>query len=132
VRVSPAWHQWLRHTRAEAPSLQEQQGDVVRQAQLKVLAAQADARWEAKARLVGGPAQGDGLGKVDAKLFGAAQPVTDPGEKDPRKDDMKGTEKAKPGDQEQEQVQDPGKRARGGPSEEWQPQAWNPASTTKR
>ncbi|PNY24109.1 Uncharacterized protein TCAP_05950, partial [Tolypocladium capitatum] len=31
VSVSPLWHQWLRHTRPDAPSLAEQRGDVVRQ-----------------------------------------------------------------------------------------------------
>jgi NADH dehydrogenase [ubiquinone] 1 alpha subcomplex assembly factor 2 len=37
--------QWLRHTRAEPPTLNEQQLDEIRQAQLKQLAAAADARW---------------------------------------------------------------------------------------
>ncbi|ORY07652.1 hypothetical protein BCR34DRAFT_489283 [Clohesyomyces aquaticus] len=45
VNVGPLWMQWLRHTRFEPPSLAEQQANVVRQQQIKVLAAQADARW---------------------------------------------------------------------------------------
>ncbi|RDA92802.1 hypothetical protein CP533_0801 [Ophiocordyceps camponoti-saundersi (nom. inval.)] len=52
VKVSPLWHQWLRHQRREAPSLEEQRHDVLRQEQVKQLAAEADARWEAKPRLL--------------------------------------------------------------------------------
>lgn len=37
--------QWLRHTRPEPPSIQEQQLDEIRQIQIKKLAAAADARW---------------------------------------------------------------------------------------
>src|SRR5690242_926205 len=51
VKVSPAWHQWLRNTRKDPPSLKEQEADVIRQERMKMLAAEADARWEAKPRL---------------------------------------------------------------------------------
>jgi NADH dehydrogenase [ubiquinone] 1 alpha subcomplex assembly factor 2 len=43
-----SWIQWLRHTRHEAPTINEQQLDEIRQAQVKQLAAQADARWASK------------------------------------------------------------------------------------
>ncbi|PHH79740.1 hypothetical protein CDD82_2197 [Ophiocordyceps australis] len=56
VKVSPLWHQWLRHCRDEPPSLAEQHQDLVRQHHIKLLAADADARWEAKPRLVDAPA----------------------------------------------------------------------------
>ncbi|RDA83490.1 hypothetical protein CP532_7056 [Ophiocordyceps camponoti-leonardi (nom. inval.)] len=52
VKVSPPWHQWLRHLRRDPPSLAEQRQDVFRQQQVKQLAAEADARWEAKPRLI--------------------------------------------------------------------------------
>lgn len=55
AKVTPQWHQWLRHTRAEAPSLQEQASDITRQAQLKHNAALADARWAAKAKYIEKP-----------------------------------------------------------------------------
>lgn len=48
VNISPQWHQWLRHTRRDPPSIAEQSQDLIRQENLKVLAAQADARWAAK------------------------------------------------------------------------------------
>ncbi|KAL2122947.1 hypothetical protein VTJ04DRAFT_3402 [Mycothermus thermophilus] len=60
VTVPPAWHQWLRHTRADPPSLEEQAAEVERQARIKVLAAQADARWEAKPRLTDAPTAAPG------------------------------------------------------------------------
>lgn len=50
VQVSPQWHQWLRQTRFDPPTLQEQAADVQRQAQLKMNAQLADQRWAAKAK----------------------------------------------------------------------------------
>jgi NADH dehydrogenase [ubiquinone] 1 alpha subcomplex assembly factor 2 len=49
------WVQWLRHTREEPPSISEQQQDIIRQAQMKQLAAQADARWASKASALDAP-----------------------------------------------------------------------------
>ncbi|RMZ74471.1 hypothetical protein GMOD_00003516 [Pyrenophora seminiperda CCB06] len=45
VQISPSWMQWLRHTRFEPPTITEQHQDLMRQARMKQLAAQADARW---------------------------------------------------------------------------------------
>lgn len=39
------WHQWLRYTRADAPSVRELQGDIARLAALRRNAAIADERW---------------------------------------------------------------------------------------
>ena len=55
IKITPQWHQWLRHTRNDPPSLAEQSQDLVRQENLKVLAAQADARWAAKGSFLGAP-----------------------------------------------------------------------------
>ncbi|RKF71323.1 hypothetical protein GcC1_102003 [Golovinomyces cichoracearum] len=52
IQISPQWHQWLRHARADPPSLAEQSQDALRQEQLKFLAAAADARWESKSKLL--------------------------------------------------------------------------------
>ncbi|CAK7263440.1 hypothetical protein SEPCBS57363_000559 [Sporothrix epigloea] len=56
VMVSPQWHQWLRHVREDAPTVEEQQREVARQAQMRMLAARADARW-AGAKRVDGPVE---------------------------------------------------------------------------
>ncbi|KAL2444860.1 hypothetical protein ABEF95_017312 [Exophiala dermatitidis] len=55
VQVSPQWHQWLRQTRQDPPSLQEQAADLQRQALLKYNARLADARWAAKAKYIETP-----------------------------------------------------------------------------
>ncbi|KLO80071.1 uncharacterized protein LW93_7517 [Fusarium fujikuroi] len=55
VKVSPQWHQWLRHTREDPPSIEEQHSDVLRQVRMQKLAAEADARWEAKPRVMDAP-----------------------------------------------------------------------------
>ena len=47
--------QWLRHTRADPPTIGEQQADLIRQEQIKMLAAQADARWASKPSALDGP-----------------------------------------------------------------------------
>jgi len=59
INISPQWHQWLRHTRMEPPSLTEQSQDLVRQRNLKTLAAEADARWAAKPSFLDAPVKDD-------------------------------------------------------------------------
>ncbi len=55
VQVSPQWLQWLRYTRPHAPSIQEQQQDLLRQARMKELARIADERWASKPSMLDGP-----------------------------------------------------------------------------
>ncbi|EXJ77853.1 hypothetical protein A1O3_09012 [Capronia epimyces CBS 606.96] len=55
VQISPQWHQWLRQTRADAPSLQEQAADIQRQTLLKHNAQLADKRWAEKPRYIETP-----------------------------------------------------------------------------
>ncbi|OAG40022.1 hypothetical protein AYO21_05703 [Fonsecaea monophora] len=55
VQISPQWHQWLRQTRNDPPTMQEQAADVQRQAQLKINARLADERWAAKAKYIEEP-----------------------------------------------------------------------------
>jgi len=57
--ISPLWHQWLRHTRADAPSLEEQRADVQRQVELKINARLADERWNSKKRYIEKPREKD-------------------------------------------------------------------------
>ncbi|KAK4143665.1 NADH-ubiquinone oxidoreductase assembly factor N7BML [Dichotomopilus funicola] len=75
VTVPPAWHQWLRHTRADPPSLDEQRAEVVRQARMKVLAAEADARWEAKPRVM--EDVGGRRGGSEGSVLGVREPALD-------------------------------------------------------
>lgn len=185
--ITPAWHQWLRHTRQAAPTLAEQELDVLRQKRVKVLAAQADERWEAKGRLVGGPSMSQtkhGLGMGDATIAGQPQtktgvdggePVRSAGGASEGKQDIKAAGRTTTNtggsaqdilERESERMrvnggpspkvytnprasapgktarkepatlpppkEDPWKKMRGGPSEDWQPQAWTPGQATRR
>ncbi|KAG7290886.1 hypothetical protein NEMBOFW57_000891 [Staphylotrichum longicolle] len=65
VAVPPAWHQWLRHTRQNPPTLAEQRAEVARRERMRLLAAQADARWEAKPKVMEDVATtGDGRRRI--------------------------------------------------------------------
>lgn len=55
VKIGPGWMQWLRHTRFEPPTIQEQQADVQRLANIKLLAARADERWASKPSALDAP-----------------------------------------------------------------------------
>ncbi|KAI1213312.1 uncharacterized protein F4807DRAFT_456654 [Annulohypoxylon truncatum] len=131
IKVSPQWHQWLRYQRREAPTLDEQAQDLVRVEQMKVLAAQADARWEAKPSYLDAP----------GKEKGQPVPPFDTGRNQPQEQAAReqSAAAAKNGRDSsskaaQQQKDDPWKRAARstGPGETWQPEAWTPTSTRKR
>ncbi|KAJ0386827.1 hypothetical protein COL922a_003601 [Colletotrichum nupharicola] len=134
VKVSPLWHQWLRHTREHPPSLEEQSSEVVRQERMKLLAAQADARWEAKPRVMDAPGQATGQ-LLPALNTAQRQPIapelesvdattTESTESIPTQSTPK-TSAAK-----KKYGHDPWEQAKG-PGEAWQPQAWVPPAGKK-
>lgn len=149
IDISPQWHQWLRHTRLEPPSLTEQSQDLVRQRNLKILAAQADARWAAKPSFLDGPQRSQALPAVEVKDPGGYETTVgergeavgvpeggkesnvDGGEKQQNMqvpDGIRHRFNERPEQEKkrlEEEKKDPWKNARGGPSEEWQPQAWD-------
>ncbi|KAF4965023.1 hypothetical protein FSARC_7117 [Fusarium sarcochroum] len=125
VKVSPQWHQWLRHTREEPPSVEEQQGDVMRRVRMQKLAAEADARWEAKPRVMEAPQA-------------APSPLLSPAKATPPQQDVgkesqvdKGVEEAT--EDSKKTDDDPWTKAKArGPGETWQPTAWSPPAAKKR
>lgn len=134
VKVSPLWHQWLRHTREHPPSLEEQSSEVVRQERMKLLAAQADARWEAKPRVMDAPGQATGQ-PLPALNTAQRQPIapelesvnattTESTESIPTQS-TPNTSAAK-----KKYGHDPWEQAKG-PGEAWQPQAWVPPAGKK-
>ncbi|KAJ6446417.1 NADH dehydrogenase [ubiquinone] 1 alpha subcomplex assembly factor 2 [Purpureocillium lavendulum] len=157
VRVSPLWHQWLRHTRPDAPSLAEQRDDVARQRRVKVLAAEADARWDAKPRVMEAPE--DAAARSSSRSGGGSLP---PAAADPTARDEAAHAEEQQAPQEQERAQDasgspeqiatepspdakkpttttttpendPWAKAKPqGPGETWQPTAWSPTAAKKR
>lgn len=130
VNISPQWHQWLRQTRYEPPTLEEQQADIDRQTQLKYLAMKANERWASKPSFLDkSPEQpkpatlskdSGGYPQATESLENEANIPTDASAADP--------EPPRP-------TKGPGlrKQARsGGPSENWQPESWSPGPAKKR
>lgn len=143
VKPSPQWHSWLRHLRESPPSIQEQHAEARRQHQIKYLAAQADARWEAKPRLVDAPGDGETGQPVPALRGTSGRTMRgSDGESDGvdvREETRTGAVAVagvSPGEVQQGQMEeeparkqkvDPWKHhRRAGPSEDWQPKAWTP------
>lgn len=136
VQVSPLWHQWLRHMRAEPPSLEEQSGDVVRQQRMKHLAAEADARWAAKPRVMEDTVTKSALGggplpvppaNVEATML---ESESEPGAGAGAGAGARHTEKQQQRKSKKSaEVNDAWAKAKAqGPGENWQPTAWNPSA----
>jgi NADH dehydrogenase [ubiquinone] 1 alpha subcomplex assembly factor 2 len=137
----------------------------VRQEQLKVLAAKADARWAAKPSFLdaptrqqplpatevnhpgayGGELEEGGKGEMNAVTWAADEPqgkrskieggtvIGDEGAEEVRRVANQKPQLEKRGRvKEQKEKEDPWKQARGGPSEEWQPQAWSGGTAARR
>ncbi|KAK6953446.1 hypothetical protein Daesc_005750 [Daldinia eschscholtzii] len=123
VKVPPSWHQWLRYMRDRPPTLDEQVEDIARQERTKLLAAEADARWEAKPSLIDVPGRERGQ-PVPPLNTGRTQPQERAARESPTRNER---------EEVTQQKDDPWKRARSsGPSETWQPEAWNPTPAKKR
>jgi NADH dehydrogenase [ubiquinone] 1 alpha subcomplex assembly factor 2 len=127
---------------------------------MRVLAAQADARWEAKPKVMEGPTTPSS--EEGRKVLGVREPAFEterhvgPGSKvqaearareKAEKGDIAGSGTGVEGKEQREETwkrmrreaeaagpkeKDPWKQARGGPSEAWQPQAWEPAAREKK
>lgn len=146
VQVPPAWHQWLRHTRATPPSLAEQRADVARQERMKVLAAEADARWAAKPSYLDSPTpaatarQPPLVGGSMLEQQQQQEAKSLPGDtKEEHDKEREGTWKKMMKEQQQQtegvgtakKEKDPWKKAKG-QSEGWQPKGWTPSASPKR
>ncbi|OLN81472.1 NADH-ubiquinone oxidoreductase assembly factor N7BML [Colletotrichum chlorophyti] len=134
VKVSPLWHQWLRYTREHPPTLEEQSREAFRQERMKVLAAQADARWEAKPRLTDAPGQETGQ-PLPALNTAQSQPIA-PELESTNVKTTEAAQKQQPGTEpvtatKKKYGQDPWAKAKG-PSEGWQPAAWVPPPAGKK
>lgn len=138
-RISPLWHQWLRHTRFDAPSLQEQQTDVARQVQLKHNAMLADQRWAEKKRYIEKPrpkdeeqtgtrgieAQRQVADEVRGKMEERAGVPPDAAvNAKERVQHQQEAQQQKPDPWEQERQRQ--KQAASNPSGTWEPESWTP------
>ncbi|KAK5108694.1 hypothetical protein LTR62_008099 [Meristemomyces frigidus] len=149
VKISPQWHQWLRHTRHEAPSIQEQQHDVSRQAMMKKLAARADERWKSIPSYLDAPARQQPQPATELKDPGGYAPQTEPENKQgvssavedigkvakvavEGKDGKEVDEGRFKGQTKEREPSPWAQRPQGSPGEGWQPQTWTPGPAARR
>ncbi|CAD6502766.1 BgTH12-05356 [Blumeria graminis f. sp. triticale] len=135
VQISPPWHQWLRHTRVDPPSLAEQSQDIQRQEQMKVLAAAVDAKWAGLAKLQGPssaesratlPGLSDGPnGHTVSEIQKSSELIKD------HTDQGMSTPKSQSSDVIKKTRQEyPRKPAHAGLNEGWQPKTWSANAET--
>jgi len=145
-----SWHQWLRHTRLEAPTIQEQQYEVRRQASMKQLAARADERWKSVPSFLDAPERQQPEPAIGVKDPGGYAPQTEPENKQgvasAVEDQGKVDEIVKEGKEgkdvdegrfkgktrEREAAPWEQQQRRGAPGEDWQPQTWSPGVARRR
>ncbi|PVH99543.1 hypothetical protein DM02DRAFT_614961 [Periconia macrospinosa] len=135
VNVPPQWMQWLRHTRYEPPSIADQKAEVYRQERMKVLAAQADARWAAKPSALDAPDKQQPVQMLQSQdpSSGIRQMNVDQEaidnhaaeEKDTAADAGAPTLKTRKR-MRTEPKDSPWKQAPKNPGDEWQPAQWSP------
>lgn len=148
VQISPQWHQWLRHTRADPPSLNELSQDILRQEQLKILAAAIDARWASESKLLDRPSRPQAQLSISSEnrdCYGHPLPCPDVAtcnstDSTPNLSNLSGSNKheadlgtlpsSKGSDSTKETTfsEDPWKKfpGHGLPKDEWQPKSWDP------
>ena len=138
VQVSPQWHQWLKQTRADAPSIQEQVADLKRIQELQVNARLADQRWEAKARYIEKPRQQASEVSAQRKTFGGMDEAKQDGSTTVDKEMPRTEPESKEGVTMSVKTQapkdNPWKKAEEtghNPGEKWQPEAWTPGPKRK-
>lgn len=137
--LTPAWLQWLRHTRPDPPSISEQAEEMDRQQNLKYLAAAADARWAEKPSFldkpkdVGQPAPlmepRDKGGYVEDGKTGVMNPIVAAGDQG-QGEEPQASEQSKR--KEEKKKANPWDQQRGAPGQDWQPAAWTPGQATQR
>lgn len=150
--LTPAWLQWLRHARPDAPSMDEQAREVARQGNLKQLAAAADARWAAKPSVLDRPAdvaqpaplmaprdKGGYVEDAATGKSGVMSPIVAAGHQGRGEEPVASERSARAAEEEDKQQQ--GRRRkpspwdqqqRGAPGQEWQPKAWTPGQAAQR
>ncbi|KAM5433881.1 hypothetical protein MferCBS31731_006888 [Microsporum ferrugineum] len=120
VKVSPQWHQWLRYVRPEPPTIEEQRNELLRQERMKYLAQRADERWASKPSFLNKPAQQPAPAlQSHESSYHATRPNENAEMAEVLQEQHSDTKSS-------QRMKNPWDRATGGPSENWQPESWNP------
>ncbi|PGH20739.1 hypothetical protein AJ80_03499 [Polytolypa hystricis UAMH7299] len=136
VKISPQWHQWLRNVRENAPTIDEQKSELLRQAQMKQLAQLADERWASKPSYLDKPQDQQQQQQQQPAPATQSQHPSYHVPATPQRVEPAAAVKSAVGTEEQLKHQGKGKktpwaREAGGPSEKWQPEAWTPSSSKR-
>lgn len=123
------WHQWLRYVRHEPPTIEEQQRDLIRQAQIKKLAQIADEKWAAKPSFLDKPKT-----QQPTPATRTSDQTLHPEEAaDIKIQGQPGVTNQIKGEEEIQQEVGQSKKTKSlaanvptGPGEKWQPEAWTP------
>lgn len=149
------WHQWLRHTRHEAPSIQEQQFDIARRERMKELAAEADERWRSQESFLDAPRTQQPEPAIGTKDPGGYVPMTEPEDKQGvssaveeegkvgramvgekvDKGRFRGKASERPGKgkgKKEGEAPWASQLPKGAPGESWQPGTWTPGAAPRR
>ncbi|PSK60697.1 putative NADH ubiquinone oxidoreductase subunit NDUFA12 [Elsinoe australis] len=145
VKVSTQWHQWLRHTRDEPPTIQEQQYDLIRQSRVKQLAAEADARWASKPSFLDPPTKQQATPAIGVKDPGGYVQQTEPTQNEGVRsavgshEEVEASTSGEPKDEgrfkgaAKDRKPNPfNQPQQGAPGEGWQPQSWTPGAAARR
>ncbi|KAI9663853.1 MAG: hypothetical protein M1821_007343 [Bathelium mastoideum] len=158
VQMSPQWIQWLRQTRADAPSILEQQQDVMRQAQMKQLAAAADERWASVPSYMDSPKlqqpqpameprdQGGYGNKIETKVVeekgaeakgvrniaASQEDLADEAERQTTSEQSKKPERQSTSRKRERMREVENQWTKGGGGDSWQPQSWSPGVAPRR
>ena len=134
--------QWLRHTRFDPPSISEQEAEIVRQARIKQLAAQADARWASQPSVLDAPDKQQPVQMLLSKDPNTGLRQTNGTEREPDKiprpeadmrSDTAGEVKlSEKGDKDTKKTPLPKQPSRVNPGEGWQPESWAPKPARRR
>lgn len=134
VKITPQWHQWLRYVRHEPPSIEEQQRDLLRQAQIKKLAQIADEKWAAKPSFLDKPKT-----QQPAPVTRTSDQTLHPTEaSDSKSPGQPSVANQIQGQEENQQEVGQSRKTKGlaanvptGPGEKWQPEAWTPDASRR-
>ncbi|KAL6232736.1 hypothetical protein BDW75DRAFT_13340 [Aspergillus navahoensis] len=119
VEVSPQWHQWLRYVRAEPPSIQEQQEDLLRQQRIQLLADMHKKKWEAEQARLDTP-----TGQTPGPATQTSDPTLKAGSNAPGSGPKR--RRNDPAQDETSAKEDPFFRPKDAPGEKWEPESWTP------
>lgn len=125
------WHQWLRYVRPDAPTIVEQQNELLRQEQIKYLAKLADERWASKPSYLDKPQEqqpGPAIESQTPSYHTGPKPTAEQaGVRSAIGSEAELEEQGK----KKKKTSNPWEQHVGAPGEKYQPEAWSPSAAKR-